>query len=296
MGAVNSILLTGATGYLGSNLLRAFIKAGYDVSILKRKNSSLHRIEDLTGNFKSYTIGENRLEDIFDAQNYEAVVHTATSYGRNGEAEQQIFDANVVFPLRLLLAAIEGGTKLFVNTDTSLPKNINTYSFSKKTFSEILAFYSSKIKIINIEPEYFYGPFDDDTKFITGIVHKLQQKPEFLDFTEGIQERDFIYIDDIVRAYLLLISQSDSLDEYTDIPVGSAESHQLKSVVLLIHELTGKSDTKLNFGAIPMRKGEIMRSCADISLLKKMGWHPETKLREGISKLLKIENFATVME
>ena len=80
------LLLTGATGFLGSNLIPAFLKAGHEVVILKRSFSDTWRIKDDLDKVRSYDIDLVPLERPFEeCGRFDCVVHTATNYGRQGE-------------------------------------------------------------------------------------------------------------------------------------------------------------------------------------------------------------------
>ena len=118
------ILLTGATGYLGSRLLQALLKEDNQVEIIKRTSSSIHRIKNQIKSIKHWDIDNNGLKEVFRQNRpVDTILHTATCYGRNGESEFEIFQANSLFPLQLLNEAVQAGVKNFVNTDTSIPKN-----------------------------------------------------------------------------------------------------------------------------------------------------------------------------
>ena len=80
------ILLTGATGFLGSHLLESFIHQGFDVSILKRSTSDTWRISHLIEKIKSYNIDEATINSIMREASPEIIVHTACSYGRKNES------------------------------------------------------------------------------------------------------------------------------------------------------------------------------------------------------------------
>ena len=97
------ILLTGATGYLGSHLARAFVAEGHDVIALKRQTSKLHRLAGIEQQLYFYDVENLDLAKPFQEQGpIDVVVHTATSYGRAGESASEVFESNAAFPLRLL--------------------------------------------------------------------------------------------------------------------------------------------------------------------------------------------------
>jgi CDP-paratose synthetase len=283
----NHILITGSTGYLGSHLAEAILQEGYTVSVLIRTDSSLLRLESFKE--KLNFINGDDIEFFFENEKIEGIIHVATNYGRRGERISDIISSNLTFPMKLLELAIQYKVKYFVNTDTSLPQNLNPYSLSKAQFKAWLKMKSDDLKIINVIPEYFYGPNDDDTKFISGMLHKLKGNVEFVDLSEGIQQRDFIYIDDVVAAFMCVIQNLNKLGQYTDIPLGSATTISLRSLVELIKEKSENILTQLNFGKIPIREGDVMESKADISYLLSLGWKPTINIEEGLNKILDIE-------
>lgn len=281
-----TILLTGATGYLGSELLRFWIDQGHNLIVLKRSTSSLKRIQGLQSRFSSYDVDQANWEESFNQNIIDAVVHVAASYGRKGESLSEIMEANVQFPIRLLDLAIQAGVRYFINTSSSLPKEINDYSLSKAQFQEWTKQKKDQIHTVNLVLEYFYGPGDDDWKFISMLVKKLKENVPSIDFTSGKQKRDFIYISDVVSAYDVALNKIEELESGTDISVGMGTTYSLRSVVELCQKTTGNSLTHLNFGSLPDRKGELTTSQADTKTLESLGWKPKLNLNSGIRKLI----------
>ena len=80
-----NILVTGATGYLGSQIVISLVKKGFNVIILKRKSSSLRRFKLVAENIKMYDIENINLSHIIEVNHIDTIIHTATAYGRNGE-------------------------------------------------------------------------------------------------------------------------------------------------------------------------------------------------------------------
>lgn len=289
MGIIRTILLTGASGYLGRNLVKGFVGAGHKLILLVRANSNVRFAEKYEANITIYRLGEVALRDIFCTNQIDVIVHTATSYGRKSETMAEVLDANLGFPIQILSEAIKHQVKYFVNTDTSLPKSLNWYSLSKKQLLEWLHASSSAIRILNLQLEYFYGPNDDPSKFVTFLLNEFRSGKESIDFTEATQLRDFIYIDDVVQAYVLLIDKLETLPEMSTVQIGSGRAISLKEIIIKVQHLLNAENVKLNFGSIPMRKNEIMYSCADTLFLEKIGWRAMVPFEEGILKMIKNE-------
>lgn len=291
------VLLTGASGYLGSNLVRRLLTDGYEVAAFKRRESNLSRLKGIVNDIAWYYADQTDLSAPFKRHDgFDAVVHTATCYGRNGESPGTIFAANVAFPVRLLDTAIYFNTDTFFNTDTYfntdtiLSTYLNLYSFSKKQFAEWGKMVSGQcsVRFINIRLEHIYGPLDDPSKFTTYIIHQCLENVPAIALTPGEQMRDFIYINDVIDAYSLMLKKQPHLPiGYLNVGLGSGGSVTIRRFVELVHRFCG-SKTKLNFGAIPYRDNEIMASTADLSFLSQLGWKQNTNLEAGLIQTIEV--------
>jgi len=289
-----TVLLTGATGFLGSHLLEALVVNGYDAVILKRSFSNTWRINHLLEEIKFYDIDKFPLEKPFEDNKIDSIIHTATNYGRKGEKKAEIIEANLMFPMRLLEIATSFDTDAFFNTDTLLYKYLNAYTLSKKQFVEWLKVFSKsgKIQGINLRVEHMYGPRDDKKKFVIWLISEFLNNKDEIKLTKGEQKRDFIYIDDVVRAFMLVLNIRKELGKFAEFDVGTGEQIKIKEFVTKTKEIVAnicqkEIMTKLNFGAIPYREGELMEIKEDISPLLKLGWRPVTTMDEGLKKTIK---------
>jgi CDP-paratose synthetase len=285
-----NILLTGATGFLGSNLLKALLQNEYNVIILKRSFSNILRIESLIKKVVYYDIDKIDLHKIFQENKIDIIIHCATSYGRKKIDPLSTLDANLVFPLNLLELGAKYGVKTFLNTDTILDKRINYYSLSKNQFKDWLKMYSNKLVCINIVLEHFYGPNDDNSKFVTFIINSLLMEPIKIDLTEGDQTRDFIYIDDVVNVFIVILKNIEEFKQNLyDFEVGTNKPISIKSFVKTVKKIIGNHKTLLNFGALPYRKNEIMSFKTNTEAIRALGWVPKISLEEGLRKTIEVE-------
>lgn len=282
------VLVTGGTGYLGSYLVKALLRDWNDVIVLKRSFSDTERINDVLDAIDTCDLDRCALQEPFEQQgDIDVVIHTATCYGRKGETAAEISQANTLFPLQLLESAVRYKVPMFLNTDTSLPRELNPYALSKKQFVDWGKFYADQgcLRFLNLQVEHFYGPGDDESKFSTHVIHScLRNLPE-LKLTKGEQKRDFVYIDDVVEAFLLLMKVAERKTGFVDCAVGSGETVTIREFVETVANLTGAS-THLNFGAIPYRKNELMESKADLGTIARFGWKPATGLHDGLQKTI----------
>ena len=294
------VLLTGATGFLGSHLLKALVSKGYEVVVLKRSTSDMWRLKGFENTFKSYDIDRVPLQTAFEEQPIDIVIHTACAYGKKGESMQEILETNLMFGIKLLNTSISFNSKSFFNTGTFFNigalsyKYLNYYALSKKQFEEWLQVASDKIQVINLKLEHMFGEQDGNDKFTTWILNELKQEKPTIPLTAGTQKRDFIYIDDVVSAYLTCLEQVPQLKNFNDIEVGTGVLTPVKTFVTLVkstlEKLKGSPiETQLNFGALPYREGEIMEPQVDNSVLCSLGWQPKRTLEENIEIFVKKE-------
>jgi CDP-paratose synthetase len=286
---LKKILLTGATSFLGSSLANKLLSIGYEVVALKKTTSLMDRIETISENLTLVNIDELEIKDIFVKHaNISAIIHTATSYGRHGESLDEIRRINTEIPLQLLEAGTLAGVEVFINSDTTLNSLLNIYSLTKNQFVQWGRYFSSNqnIKFINMRLEQFYGHGESPDKFVTYILQScMANKPE-LRLTSGEQSRDFIYIDDVIAAYQLVLEEAQNFNtQFTQFEVGFGSAISIKEVVKLAHSLT-KSNTQLLFGAIPYRRDELMFSQANIAPLMQLGWACKVGLNDGLRLMI----------
>ncbi len=286
-----TILLSGATGFLGSHLLENFIKNGHKVIALVRSNSDLWRIKEFLPECRIYEIDKIPINKIFQESKIDLVVHTACSYGRSGESLSSIIESNLNFGIQILETAVAHNVKTFINTDTLLPKDVNAYSLSKAQFADWLKFSSKDIQVINMRMEHMYGPKDDKNKFIPWLINKMISDKDAIELTSGVQKRNFIYIEDILLAYNLVIQESNNLKNYNDFDVAS---NHLIEVRYFVREIAKEIETRkgmdiqdrLNFGAKEYRENDIMQPEFDNEAIRELGWKPSVDYRQGINYTL----------
>lgn len=289
------ILLTGATGFLGSAILAQLLKRGDEVVAIKRSSSSVDKIRAYL-DYPSLHLADIDKKDptgLFDHYQIDTIIHTATEYGRFEVPLYNILNANLVLPLQLAEIGMQRGVRTFINTDSFFNKggnsysNLLNYSLSKKSLLIWLDKLAGKLSIINVVLEHMYGPGDSPTKFVEHAIRKIGvERVPHMALTHGHQRRDFIYIDDVVQAYLKLIDYGRSEElRFETFELGTGQSIQVRDFVHQIKSIAG-SNTVLGFGDIDYRPDEIMSSHADISRLERLGWRHSVSFETGIGRIL----------
>lgn len=269
------ILLTGATGFLGSYVLKDLLKANYSVTVLKRSVSNTRRIQTILSLCDCYDLDRLPLEEIVCSAKPDVVIHCATSYGRN-EDLSAVVSTNLVFAVNLLESAIENGCGYFINTDSffckQIPERLETgkklympeYTLSKNTFREWgqMRANEGKITFINLRMEHIFGADDSKGKFVPWVEEMLEANVPSIDLTSGTQMRDFVPVSKAAEVYSRVLNSISSYKGYCGFDVGTGEAISIREFVENLKEKIG-ADTELRFGAIPTKENEIMYSAAD---------------------------------
>lgn len=297
------IILTGATGFFGSNFLSHLLSKNYTVHILKRRSSNLARIKKFTDSVFAYDIDEmndSELCSVFEGAH--SVFHMATCFGRNGESLTDINSANVTLPMRLLEAAQKSNVGTFFNIDTVLPQYLNAYSLSKSHFAEWgrLVSLQKTIRFVNVKIDQIYGPGDDSSKFTAYVIQNCLKNVPALNLTAGLQKREFIYIDDAIEAIAIIMKSLElesCKDEFQfEFEVASdLMAATIREFVELAISIT-KSHTKPHFGALPYRNNELMMNVSKGESLRQLGWIPKIDLATGIRKIMQASVHSYILE
>jgi nucleoside-diphosphate-sugar epimerase len=275
------ILLTGATGYLGGRLLGAFLEKGWEVTALKRTGSDTSSVSAWRDQARFLDADTRDPSQIVEQEQPDWIVHTATVYGRGGESPQAMLAANLELPMALAEAATRVKAA-FLNTHTSLPPDINRYALTKDFFSRYGRFLatSESLAFTDLVMDHFYGPGDAPSKFTARVIGDLVHNVDRLALTSGRQKRDFLYVDDLVRAYLLVVSRPPP-SGYRRLEAATGNPVAVRDFVRLAAETAG-ADTRLDFGAVAARPGEPAEPGLDPAALEDMGWTAQTGLAQGI--------------
>jgi len=285
-----TIVLTGGTGFLGSHLVAALVAAGHRVLAYSRPGSTSPRPEGA----EWFALEHGREDLPFLKGKVDAIIHTATCYGRAKESVPDLLAVNLLLPVLLARHAVHFGVPLLINTDTYFNRGdpgydiMPDYSLSKHHALHWLrrCTMGTSLRLVNLRIEHMYGPGDREEKFCPTVLRAVSRhEPELL-LTSGEQCRDFIYVDDVAGAFLAVLDRADSLATgNVQLSVGSGRSIPIRDFVSLGHRLA-RSRTTLRFGALPTRPEDFPDSRADPAALRSLGWQPRVDLETGIRRIL----------
>ena len=262
----------------------------YQVSLLVKKNTNFSRLQDLSPFKIGRCATDLEINQFISDMQPDVVIHTAGSYGRKGESLVQVFDSNIRFGAVILDAIIRIKKKVsFLNTDSGLSRDVSLYALTKTHFKGLAGYISASsernIQFINIILQHMYGPGDDISKFTEYVLDACKSNTPTLPLTFGEQKRDFIYIDDVVDAYVKILENIPKLTRNEEIELGSGVPTRLRDFVEIAHRLTN-SKTQLLFGQLPYRENEDFYLVANVEFLKKIGWEPKYDLLSGLKMTL----------
>lgn len=253
------IILAGATGYLGSNIAKALSDHGHEVTCIIRPESNTEWLRKIAG--LRFIVNDMRAIDVeLKHENYSWVMNAACVYRQNAQLYDDMIRANFTFPAEILNLAARHNVRNFMTMGTSLPDKFNMYSFTKAKLYELGEYFGGHeglINFIELKLEMFYGNYpggrtEPESRFIRGNIMKLCRNEE-LKLTRGFQKRDVIHVEDAANIILALLTSE--IKGFRSLPVGSGENHSIREIMEFMHDYTG-SNSKLDFGAVPTRKGE----------------------------------------
>ena len=276
-----NVMVLGATGYLGKNLVYKLQEEHHGVMCVTRVASDTSNIEKLN----NVLFISNKMEAIEIALKHNKIdwiINCVCNYNENGTLYGDIIESNIIFPLQVLNLAVKYGVNNFVTIGSSLPENINMYSFTKYKYGEFGKFISdnNRINFADLKVEMFYGGrFEPDNRFINSCKNKLKRNEEIL-LTTGLQKRDIIRVEDVVSIIARLIT-SNYLVGYMLLPIGSGEQHSIVEILAYMKKKM-QSSSILHFGAKESRKIE-PDTVADIKWYKDIGYNLQYSFFEGLA-------------
>lgn len=302
---MTKVLLTGGNGFIGKNLIQTLNKyhSKIEVHAICRKNNFF-----LHDNLKVHLVDLSNYEVLRDAVKSispNIVIHLAYSKDRNDNKHiinEDYFNNlknafNIIESTRNLKSlkkfiffgsCDEYGDQKKPYQENQLEKPITSYGLSKLSITKLLKAlnYKENYPSIVVRPSVVYGKGQDTQMFLPSLANSLNNCSNF-NMTMGEQFRDYIYIDDLIEALVLLINKKDNLEIGEVINITYGQSFPIKEIAASFANMIKKNgEKKLKIGSIKYRDSEVMNYFTSNQKAKNLlGWYPKTSLELGLKKL-----------
>jgi nucleoside-diphosphate-sugar epimerase len=287
------ILVTGATGFIGKNLINVLEKE-HEIHVLVRPSSNI-------ANFAHVFCFEDNipaLHSYLEEHQIDGIVHLASLVlsSHKDTDVKNLINSNVFLGTAIFEASQNTNMKWFLNTgtfwqhynsDTRDYNPVNLYAATKQAFIDVAKYYveTSGIKFVTLKICDTFGPNDTRSK-IFNLWDKISQSGEILAMSHGDQYIDILYIDDVVKGFVCLIDLFNSNEKLeSDYALYAEKRYKLKDLANLYQNVTGKQ-LNIQWGQRAYRTREVMCPWKIDNQLP--GWKPEISMEEGI---LKMNNF-----
>jgi len=302
-------LVTGGAGFIGSHISEKLLKDGHFVRVLDNfssgKDSNLEftkliekdKFELVRGDIRDKATCNKVCQGI-DYISHQAALRSVPKSMKDPESYNEV---NIGGTLNMLQAALKNKVKRFVLASSSsvygdthkfpekedaYPLLISPYALSKLSGEYYCRIFSHAWGLETVVLRYFnvFGPrqaLDDEyavviPKFIHCILHD-EQPPIF---GTGRQSRDFTYIDNVVEANILGMTKEGI--KYEIFNVANGKDNTVLKIVDNLNKIIGK---KIQPKHLPIRVGDVFRTCADISKIKsKLGFKPVVGFEDGLKR------------
>ncbi|MDN4066520.1 NAD(P)-dependent oxidoreductase [Paenibacillus vini] len=290
---IKKALVTGATGFIGSNLVAKLLEDGWQVSIIVRKESNLDHLVGTKSRIKifSYDGTVERMLEIMSTAEPDIVFHLASLFLAEHKAEDinSLFQSNILFGTHLLEAMVKNDVKMLINTGTSWQHFENydynpvcLYAATKQAYEDILAYYvnAKEIKAITLKLFDTYGSKDPRPKLLA-FLKKMRYSNDILEMSGGDQIINLVHINDVIKAYLMGAERllNNLVTDTETYAVSSDEVVSLKQLVKIIETFDGEN-LPIKWGARAYRNREVMTPWS--KGIRLPGWEAEITLRDGL--------------
>jgi len=300
------VLVTGASGFIGSHLTRRLVAEGAEVHALTPAVSSVYpgRLLDLRDKIKLHeaNITDRSAMDAVARDVRPSIIFHLAAYTHVGKSWQRVDEcvqSNVQGTVNLLKALEPVGYDRFINTGTSeiygdidVPfredaqvNPISPYSVSKYAAERYCRMFHQGLgwPIVLVRPFNAYGPAQSPDRIVPETIVRALRKHE-MKTTSGRQTREFNYVEDLADGFVKLATRAGIEGQLFNL--GCGEDVAIRDVVTMILDLMD-NPIDPDIGALPDRPNEIWRMyCDNTRAREQLGWAPKHSLREGLEKTI----------
>ena len=297
------ILITGGTGFIGSNLIHFFHKKGYNVTTTMKPQSNPWRISNLLTDIASFKLditNRDKVKDVFVSFKPDIVINTIAYGGYHFETDlARILNINFNGVVNIVESYVNSSAELLINTGSSSEYGFKDHPMSELDILEPLGPYAvskaaatlysrsrsieSNRKIVTLRLFSAYGEFEEAHRLIPYLIYSsINEKAVRLNDPNKV--RDFIYVRDICEAYDSMIKRGEKASFGEIFNIGSGKESSVGEVVNLIEKISGQ-ELNVEWQHLDERVGDkAVRWLAAISKMRDiLKWRPKFSLENGLS-------------
>ena len=289
-------VVTGAAGFIGSQLLRTLLERGHDAvgwdaftdyydPALKEENARGLPVERV-----------DLVEDALDLEGADGVFHLAgqpgvASFGevfpvyvrQNVLASQRLFEAAAAAGVRTVFASsssVYGDAASYPTPESASPRPLSPYGITKLACEQLATAYGQEFGLDAVTVRYFtiYGPRQRPDMAFTKMVTCLAEGGTFELHGDGTQSRSVTFVEDAVEATIAAMERGRTGSVFN---VGGGTEVSMLDAIEALARVAGR---RLEIVRGPKRAGDATRTAADISLIEReLGWRPETPFEQGLA-------------
>jgi dolichol-phosphate mannosyltransferase len=295
------IVIFGAGGFIGANLLRTILQYRKDVFAVTSKPFIPWRLDDINPKqiLHCNIIKKNQVEEIFKEHRFKTIFDLAAygAYSKQADVDL-IYETNFIGLLNLLEISSQFAIKAFVHAGSSSEYGLNAsapkeedplqpnshYAVTKAGAAHMIKFYGTikDVPVANLRYYSIYGAYEEPDRLVPQLIDK-GMKGTYPPLVQPDISRDFVYVDDAVLATLLSATHIQNI-KGKSLNVASNHKTTIRDMALAIKEIFS-IEKNPEWGDMPNRKWDLKEWYGDASLAKKLiGWQIETSLTEGLKK------------
>ena len=291
-------VVTGAAGFIGSNLAETLVASGHEVVGVDCFTDYYDPAEKAL-NARALDVRRLDLaEEKLDLDGIDGVFHLAAQAGvrsfgdvfpvyvrRNLLASHRVFEAAAAAGVRVVFASsssVYGEAESYPTREDAVPQPISPYGITKLACEQLAHAYAGGFGLDAVVLRYFtvYGPRQRPDMFFRRVCDALVDGGSFEIYGSGAQSRSFTEVGDAVAATIAAMERAPAGSVFN---VGGGDEASMLEAIALLEQVSGR---ELAVRHVDAAKGDVARTKADVTRIREaLGWEPRTSLEQGLARM-----------
>jgi nucleoside-diphosphate-sugar epimerase/glycosyltransferase involved in cell wall biosynthesis len=297
------IVVFGAGGFIGANLVRSILEHRQDVYAVTSKPFIPWRLDDIApAHILHCNITKrNQLENLFNEHRFKTIFDLAAYGAYSKQSDVQLtYETNFIGLLNLLEIASQFSIRAFVHAGSSSEYGLNAaapkedaplspnshYAVTKASAAHMIKYYGTvkEMPVTNLRYYSIYGAFEEPDRLIPRLI-EMGMKKAYPPLVQPDISRDFVFIDDALLATLLSANNIEHVSGKS-LNIASGSKTTIRDIAATVKDIFG-IDKNPEWGDFPNRKWDLSEWYGDAELAQQLiGWKNETNLHDGLVSTL----------